>query len=51
MLARVPTPQAFNSDAGLGQLMDVVHNGGLDGLFGTPVGEEHRRRSGAPAQS
>ena len=38
MLARVPTPQAFNSDAGVGPLMNVVHNGGLNGLFGTPVG-------------
>ena len=39
MLARVTTPQAFNSNAGLGQLLDVVHNGRLNGLFGTPVGK------------
>ena len=51
MLARVPTPQAFNRDAGVGPLMNVVHNGGLNGLSGTPVGKNDRRRSGAPAQS
>lgn len=39
MLARVSAPQAFNSSAGLGQLFDVVHNGRLNGLFGTPVGK------------
>ncbi len=39
MLARVSAPQAFNSNAGLGQLFDVVHNGRLNGLFGTPVGK------------
>ena len=39
MLARVSAPQAFNSSAGLGQLLDVVHNGRLNGLFGTPVGK------------
>ncbi len=39
MLPRVPVPQAHNSDAELGQLMDVVHNGGLGALnsvWGTP---------------
>ena len=39
MLARVPTPLAFNSNSGLGQLMDIAHNGRLNGLFGTPVGK------------
>ncbi len=39
MLARVTTPQAFNSDAGLGRLINVVHNGRLGGAFGTPVGK------------
>jgi len=38
MLARVSAPQAFNSSAGLGQLFDVVHNGRLNGLFGTRSG-------------
>jgi iron complex outermembrane receptor protein len=42
MMARVVTPQAFNSNAGAGQLMNVVHNGGLgpaiSSVLGTPAG-------------
>ncbi len=38
MINPVPVPQAFNSDAGLGQLTNVVYNGRLGGAFGTPVG-------------
>ncbi len=34
----VPVPLAFNSDAGLGQLTNVVFNGRLGGAFGTPPG-------------
>jgi len=32
-----PVPQAFNSDAGLGQLVDAVFNGGAQGLGGSPT--------------
>ena len=40
MLARVTAPQVFNSQAGLGQLINVVHNGRLGGAFGTPAGKQ-----------
>ncbi|MGL4566431.1 MAG: TonB-dependent receptor domain-containing protein, partial [Halioglobus sp.] len=39
MLNPIPVVKVFNSDAGLGRLINVVYNGRLGGAFGTPPGK------------